>query len=39
MRRLHIEGVEFRLAPRVEILISGGTEVSEANHGPVDVSD
>ena len=39
MRRLHIEGVEFRLRARVEIFISGGTEVSEADYGPVDISD
>ncbi len=39
MHRPHIEGIEFRLRARVEIFISGGTEVSETDHVPVDVSD
>jgi hypothetical protein len=38
MRRLHIEGVEFRIRARVEIFVSSGTEISETHHRPVDLS-
>jgi hypothetical protein len=39
MRRLHIEGVKFGVRARVEIFVSGRTEISETHDGPVDVGD